>query len=228
MAGAVKALAVTALGAPASATHGKGTIGIVNGIPGQRVDLCINGKEIKSRAPYGGRAFRSLPVGDKLVKIFKADPRKCKGKKLGQKAIELTDDADWTIVINKKFPKFVMFDNAGLGMIPPDGPDFPKVSFAFRHAADLGKVNFFIATEGAFAPATHPIWREGDSASSDGSSPGLRVRLRATRPHKAKTLAQTKFIEFEAGRRYEMYLLGTAAKNAKIINWSRAVSLPTP
>ena len=55
--GASTALMVTAIGAPASAALGKGTIGIVNGIPGQRVDICIKGKEIRSRVPYGGRVF---------------------------------------------------------------------------------------------------------------------------------------------------------------------------
>ena len=226
MTAAVMALAVTALGAPASATHGKGTIGIVNGIPGQRVDLCINGKEIKSRAPYGGRAFRSLPVGDKWIKIFKADPRKCKGKKLGKKHISLAHDADWTIVINKQFPKFVVFNNGKLGRIPPDGPDFGGAYIALRHAADLGNVDFLFTQqlpEAPIDPSAHPVWHEGDQYLIASAVP-IAWRVRATRPHKTKTLAKSGFIHLKAGHRYEWYLLGTKAKNARFIVWTRAIS----
>ena len=216
-----------AIGAPASAALGKGTIGIVNGIPGQRVDICIKGKEIKSRVAYGGRAFRTLTEGSKLIKIFKPDPRKCKGVKLAQKRIELAAGDDWTIVINRHSPKFIMFDNTGLGTIPPDGPDFVVAFSARRHAAELGAVNFLLGVEAPIGPAFHPVWHQGDQALNAVGG-GASYRLRATRPDKTKTLAKSNFVELKASRRYEWYLLGTKAKNAKFIVWSRAISLPIP
>ena len=227
--GASTALLVTAIGAPASAVLGKGTIGIINGIPGQRVDICIKGKEIRSRVPYGGRAFRTLTEGSKLIKIFKPDRRKCKGVKVAQKRIELAAGDDWTIVINRHSPKLTMFANTGLGTIPPDGPDFASSFIAFRHAAELGAVNFHFATfsETPIGPSVDPLWHQGDQVTG-GIGPGGSLRLRATRPEKTKTLVKSNFILLKPGRRYEWYLLGTKAKNAKLIVWSRAISAPIP
>jgi hypothetical protein len=230
IAGAVMALAVTALGAPAAASHGKGTIGIINGDPDRRVDMCLRGKEIKSRAPYGGRAYRSIPAGGAWIKIFKPDSRKCKGKLLGKKFIDLLHDGDWTVVFNKPFPKFVMFDNIGLGLIPPIGAPHAGSALAWRHAADLGLVEFLYNQLGPDIPITpvaHADWEEGDSFASP-VGPGASFRLAATRPHKTKRIAKTKFILFEPGHRYEWYLLGTNHKNAKFIVWNRAMSLPLP
>ncbi len=83
------AMAISALAAPSSALVGKGTIGVVNGIPGQRVDICINGKEIRGNVDYGGRTSKTINSGIKSIKVYKADPRKCKGVKVAQTVIDL-------------------------------------------------------------------------------------------------------------------------------------------
>jgi hypothetical protein len=227
--GAAAAMAVTALGAPAAASHGKGTVGIVNGFPGQKVDICINGKEIRSRVPYGGRAFRTMTPGSKLIKIFKADPRKCRSRKVAQKRIGLVEDADLSYVIGKQAPKFTRFDNMFLGAIPPNGPDTHFGYVAYRHAASLGSVNFHFAvvTDSPIGPAANPIWQRGDQSAGD-VTPGTTYRIRATRPEATSTLAKSRIIEIKHGHRYEWYLLGTKAKNAKFIVWDRRVSQPIP
>lgn len=222
------ALAITMLAAPASALPSKGTIGVVNGIPGQRVDICINGKEIRSNVKYGGRVHRTMLEGTKVVKVYKANPRTCKGVKLAKKVIGLGGGGDLTIVFNKQAPRVVVFDNAGLGFIPPGGTPLPTAPFAWRHAADLGRVQFkytLADPEQLITPAVAPVWIEGDQFATD-VDPGTGMRLRATRPGKAWTIAKSPFLTLEAGRRYEWYLLGTTAKNAKFIVWGRPVSGP--
>ena len=84
MAAAVAALAISALGVPVAAA-GSGKVMIVQGRPGPAVDICINGKEVKSKLAYGKRTFRKLGAGFKKLKVYKKDPRRCRGKKLGQK-----------------------------------------------------------------------------------------------------------------------------------------------
>lgn len=225
------ALAVTAFAAPAAAIPGKGTIGVVNGIPGQRVDICINGKEIRSRVKYGGRTFKTMFEGTKTVKVQKADPRTCRGVKLAKKTIALGPGDDLTIVVNKQWPRVVMFDNAGLGMIPPDGPDDSLGYVAWRHAADLGDVTFkyvqALPEFPSFPAPADPVWTEGDEFKGTWNV-GWAAQLRATRPNKSWTIAKSPLVTIEAGRRYEWYLLGTTVKNAKFIVWSRAVSQPLP
>ncbi len=225
------ALAIAALAAPSSAIVGKGTIGIVNGIPGTKVDICINGKEIRSNVDYGGRAFRTMDSGIKSIKVYKQHEGKCKGVKVAQTVIDLGAFADWTLVVNKEAPKVIKFDNAGLGTIPPDGTPIPAAIFTWRHAADLGAVNFHYRAwmaipEMPVGPAANPLWHEGDQIYS-GTSPGSILQLRITRPDQDKTLAIKK-VTLKESRRYEWYLLGTKAKNARLVIWERAISEPAP
>ena len=233
VAASLTALAVSALAAPSSAIVGTGTIGVVNGIPGQRVDICINGKEVRSSVKYGGRTYKTMNSGIKSIKIFKADPRKCKGVKVAQKAFDLGAFADWTLVVNKQSPKWVEFDNAGLGVIGSGGVAYPGVAlFAWRHAADLGDVTFKyqqLNPENPIGPApavTDPVWVEGDDFRINDYSVGFGFSLRAMRPDKQKTIAKSAMVILQESRRYEWYLLGTKPKNAKFIVWERPVSQP--
>ena len=56
--GAALALMAAALAMPAGAADTKGTLALVNGIPGKKVDVCLNGNEIKSNLAYGGHVFQ--------------------------------------------------------------------------------------------------------------------------------------------------------------------------
>ena len=233
----VSALAITALG-PAAASHGKGVIAVVNGIPGVKVDICINGKEIRSRLSYGGKVFRTMHPGKKVLKVFKTDRRKCRGVKLAKKSFRLAavgpgfpTKADLTLVVTRKSPKVLVFDNRGQGLLPPDGPASPNWYFAWRHAADLGGVNVFrrVLTASPEAPvgtAVNKVWLKGEVLSAgQGDIPGgLGFILRATRPESASTLAKSAAVMFDIGRRYEWYLLGTRASNAKWLVFSRAIA----
>jgi len=48
-------------------------------MPGTKADICVNDKEIKSRVPDGGKTSKVMVSGFKTIKIFKKDPRKCRG-----------------------------------------------------------------------------------------------------------------------------------------------------
>lgn len=223
---AAMTLAITSLGSPAAAAEFKGTIGLVNGIPGLRVDLCINGKEIRSRTPYGGRAFRTLSAGHKVIKIYKADPRRCRGAKIAEKRFELAHNADVTFVVNnKRGKKFTMFDNQELGSVRPILPPPPVAYVAIRHGGILGAVNMFTLAEEATELAAHPVWHRGDSQTFSVSEfEGLLgLGVRASKPGKTWRFAQSPIAPIKIAYRYEFYLLGTNTKNAKFIVWARPI-----
>ena len=229
------ALLVTALGAPASAAVGKGTVAVVNGIPGERVDVCINGREIKSRLGYGGHMSKTINPGDKLLKIYRTDPRTCRGNVLAQATFSLgippNASSDLTLVATKASPqKVVVFDNAGLGIIPPDGAPYGGAFFAWRHASGHGDVNLHYSLfnpEQPWHPSANPIWEKGDQYTLS-SAAGYGFQVWATRPELSQTLAKSPLVVMKTDRRYEAYLLGTNRQNARFIVFSRAVSQLAP
>ena len=217
-------LLVAVLGMPVTAAT-TGALTIVNGRPGEKVDVCLNGKEIRSGLPYGGRVSANFLPGDKVLKIRRAGAGTCRGTLLATKLFPLLAGDDITLVVNRFAPKWVTFDNTGLGVIPPDGAPYTYAFFAWRHAADLGLVNVHYTQQIGPLPAALPVWEEGDQYAQAITLP-FTSGLAVTRPDKSGVLATSPIPTFSASRRYEFYLLGTTGKNAKLIVFSRVVSQP--
>src|SRR5262245_39503813 len=74
--GALAAFASMSFVAPAGAADTTATLAIVNGVPGQLVDVCVNGAEIKSKLAYGKAVLRnSISATEKVLDFYKPDPR---------------------------------------------------------------------------------------------------------------------------------------------------------
>jgi hypothetical protein len=228
---AVGALAITASGMSAAAADPQGTLALVNGIPGKRVDVCINGNETRSGVRYGQAVLRDvIPTGNKNVKFYARDPRTCRGNVLAQTSFVLDPGEDLTIVATRKAPKVVTFDNAGLGEIPPAGAPFANSSFAWRHASEVA-ANFRYRywqpdPESPVGPAADPVWTKGGEVSSP-TTPGTILQLRATRAGELDTIA-VKRAEMGTSRRYEWILVGTSPANTRFVFIDRAISHPSP
>ena len=116
---ALGALLIASLTFPASGADLKGTLAFVNGISGKRVDVCLNGREIKSGLAYGRAIFKNvIGTGAKNLKFYERDPRTCRGKVLAKDSFAIGSGEDVTIVATRKAPKVLRFDNAGLGEDP--------------------------------------------------------------------------------------------------------------
>ena len=64
------------LAMPAAAADTKGTLAIVNGIPGKKVDVCLNGNEIKCSLALRRPVFQNVVgTGNKNLKFYERDPR---------------------------------------------------------------------------------------------------------------------------------------------------------
>jgi hypothetical protein len=232
---AAAALAITALAAPAAAADTTGTLAIVNGIPGAKVDVCIGGKELRSKLSYGGVYRKNvISVGSKRLKFYKKDPRTCRGQLLGSKLINVSAGTDLTIVVTRKAPKVVVFDNASplyMGEVPPRGAPYPATAFiSWASAADFD-TNFiytlYSATVGPspWAPAANPVWSKGDRYT-EGIEPIYIAKLMATMPDDPAAVS-VRSRELEASRRHEWVLVGTNKSNAKFVLVDRGVSQPS-
>jgi hypothetical protein len=239
---AAAALAITALGAPAMGADDKGTLVIVNGRPGTKVDICIGNKELASKVPYGGYFRKNvIATGGKMLKFYKKDPRTCAGTLLAKKYLNVVANYDKTIVLTKDAPKVVMFDNYSpqySGEIPPQGAASPFAYLNWLHAADL-PANFLYTLwevsvpetpwfpNAKVLPAVNVVWVKGDRYFQPIAGDTYIATLRATKPEDPETLAE-KTALMKVSRRYEWVLLGTSAANAKMIVIDRGVSLPSP
>ena len=216
IAGAVTTLAITALGAPAAAGSHKTKLAIVNGSPGKKLDVCVNGKEIKSGLRYGKVIFKTTRTPKAKVKFFQRDRRKCGGKLLAKKVVGL---ADATVVFTRRKPKkVVVFDNAFLAT--PMSATAARVSYG--HAADIGPVQFGFDSEIVepffFGPsAVDPFFKGDQGAWSNSSS--LQI-VWVTFVHKVSPAVELlpPFARYlPRQRRWEQILVGTNDANARLV-----------
>lgn len=218
---AAAALTISALAAPVAAADPK--VAIVQGMPGVRVDVCVNGKEIKSGMPYGGTIFRKFSAGDRTIKVFKRDARKCRGTKLLQQKVSLAEDADVTLVLTRKAPKLVVFDNTGGSAIY--APDF-----FFRHAADLGSavIGFEQIGGGAWTPAAPTTFTKGQQYLWEAANVNVRAtasKLFGRRIATSRWVASpyVTVVSDDLGySKVEFILVGTKNKNARFVTIDRS------
>jgi hypothetical protein len=80
MATVVVALSLVAGGAgSATAAAGKATLWVLHGVPGAKVDVCVNRAEVKSNFTYGQQFSASLPAGSYRVSVRAAASGTCTG-----------------------------------------------------------------------------------------------------------------------------------------------------
>jgi len=223
----VAALAIATFGAPAAAGTPKGKVAVVNGRPGTKVDICINGREIRSGLPYGGKKYKTLWATQKVLKVFKKDPRVCRGTLLAKKRFDLLPGDDLTIVVTRRTPrKVVVFDNSDL-VLPPASP--LDSAFAWRHAADFGGVDFVISFDQVFLfPWIHSgdtRWHKGDEwafpADHDNQD---HVMMLYVSPRSEVIYVGPVFTHVWPGYRYEWIVVGTKGRNAKVVTLKRLIT----
>jgi hypothetical protein len=233
--GLATASLIAALAAPTTAADTKGTLAIVNGVPGQKVDVCLDGKEIRSGLAYGNKVQRPLvATGDKTIRFYRPDPRRCRGTLIARRQFSLPPAADLTIVVTKNAPRIVVFDNAGLGEIPPLGVPTPFAPFAFRHAADIAAdIGYrFWTPPGTDASRTpSAIFTKGQESRSlnvlSGFVPASLIQARAAIVGSPQAIV-SPIIEIFVSHRYEWVLVGTSYANARWVFMDRLVSQPSP
>lgn len=221
------ALAAAAFAAPAAAA--KPHVALVNGIPGKKVDICTNKKEVASKVRYGKKALRRTSTGIKKVTFRVAGPGKCKGQVLAKANMVFANDSDQTIVATKRGgDKIVVFDNVDLGPLPA----FVDTAVAWRHAANIKDVGFSIG----YGPVTIDVWEHaagdifwnrGDQqidVATHGAQSYL-MTMAVVVPFSEGVYAGPIYDTIYPGGRYEYIFVGTREGNAKIVKIRRSLDI---
>ena len=225
------AASVIAATVATSAADVNGTLAIVNGFPGKKVDVCLNGREIASGLPYGRRVLKAnVATGTKVIDFFVPDPRTCRGTRRAKIEFVLPPAGDRTIVVTKDAPRVLAFDNADLGEIPPLGSPSDVAYIVWRNASDM-LVNFRIkgwlpSIESPTSPAADPVFAKGQQRGGDQIADYI-WQVRATLSDTQETLALRRAL-LVASHRYEWVLVGSNPGNARFVFIDRVVSLPSP
>lgn len=215
----VATFAAGSLAGPAMAASST-RLAIVNGVPGSKIDVCVNGKEVRSGLPYGKKVFRTTKTSKATVKFFARNGKRCAGRLLGKSTIGL---ADATVVLTKRKPhRIVVFDNADIEWIYDIDAGLAS-TFAMRHAADLGALTFKYDADGLdldpVVPAFDPTWQKGDQTPRRivGVYGHSFMAVFVTRPAQYDPFVEPDVIWLRFKRRYEWIVVGTTRKNARIV-----------
>ena len=213
------ALLATTLAVPAAAQVTEtGRVVFVNGIPGTRIDICVNGREIRSGLPYGRQKAKRLFAAQKLITIFKKDPRRCRGRLLARKRFDLLPDAELTVVATRGRPDRIrIFSSTDLVAGP---------SAAFRYAGDMGPVSLKfdmwlkVIGDEPLVPvnpvANGVAWAKGSYSSAPFPENAV-VRVKARRYGRTRVIAVSPKVEYDFGRCVEWILVGTRGTNARFV-----------
>jgi hypothetical protein len=107
------ATSVLALGGTAAAAR-PATVNVVHGVPGAKVDVCVNGDEVKSGFVYTQKFAAELPAGEYKLAIKLAEPGNCDGALVRTKNVELKGGKNYTVIAGltkKGSPKLFAFMN---------------------------------------------------------------------------------------------------------------------
>jgi hypothetical protein len=195
----------------------------VQGLPDVAVDVCLGRQEVISKFVYG-RFMMGLVTSDTYrLRVFVADQQTCRGEKLIDTQVTLRPGANTTLVygIFGGAPGVRRFKND----ITLPSPDVSTVTM--RHAARAPAVDGYVKGAETSVIVAGPACPDLTVGRSCGPIP---MPVRATqfvvkRASDGRVLARaTETVE--PGRAYQVYLLGTRAKNYLIAYiWQDALVL---
>jgi len=204
------------------AAAASGRVAIVNGIPGKKVDVCINGKEVRSGLKYGKTTVRTLSNGSKSLRLRVARSGRCTGASLGGRQLAIANGTDLTIVGTKFAPdKVLLWENTqgtpGLGLV------------MLRHAADIGTVGFKYATPDDGQPwfdgAADDPWIKGAFGWGNRTDGTLMIWW-AHQPPAQRVIAGPYQLVVEADMRHESILVGSNLGNLKFARFKVPIEQP--
>jgi hypothetical protein len=134
------ALAVGLMAAPATAAS-TAKLWVLHGVPGAKVDVCVNGDEVKSNFTYKQRFSADLPQGTYKVRVRAASAGECKGAVILKADPKLMAGKNYTAVagLNERgAPALFLFKN---DVSPTDGKN---ARLSVRHTAAAPKVDVWV------------------------------------------------------------------------------------
>jgi hypothetical protein len=207
-------LVVGTLAAPAVAANPR--LALVQGIPGKRVDVCIDDAEVRSNVRYGAWFQRNVGTGAHTVKF------RCSGKVLASRTLDLEADDDITLVATARSPKVVVWNNLG-APAPVGNIDW----IAVRNASDVRDVLISVLVGSIVNPSALPqTWDKGDQWRQNYGTSSVSVFVGASQMGAATPFAgPDQYIAYQ-GRRHELILVGSKPRNARFVGVVRSTIAP--
>lgn len=208
------AFAISALAMPVSAGT-PATVFVAHGIPGAKVDVCVNGAEVRSNFRYGRQFKAELPAGNYRVKVYLADPRECRGVKVIDEQLALSDGLNATAVAR------IINGAPGLQVFVNDlDIDGPGASLTVRHTAKAPTVDVYLAgTVDLAIDGSEPTIADFPRGASAGPVP-IKPNTYAwwvTLADQTAPVIGPAVAYLEAGVAYQVHAVGTKPSNYRFI-----------
>ncbi len=126
---------------PAAAAPPKATLWVLHGVPGAKVDVCVDGAEVRSNFNYKQRFSAKLPAGTYDVKVRAASAGECMGAVVLKAKPKLAGGKNYTAVAGLSkagAPKLFLFRND----VSKTGAGNARISV--RHTAAAPKVDVWV------------------------------------------------------------------------------------
>jgi hypothetical protein len=207
----VTAILVVGALAPGSAAAATRTrVFYLHGIPDVPIDVCLRGEEVASKLVYGRFLMDLVPSDTYRLRVFAADQRTCRGEKLIDTQVRLRPGGNTTLVFG------VYGGEPGVRRFQNDisVPSLDVSTVTMRHAARAPAVDGSIKGAPTSISAAGPDCRGLTVGQSCGP---VTVTPRSTqflmrRVSDDRVLARVTE-SVAPGRAYQVYLLGTRARN---------------
>jgi hypothetical protein len=134
------ALAMGLMVAPASAAA-KAKLWVLHGVPGAKVDVCVNGSEVKSNFTYKQKFSADLPAGTYKVRVRAASAGECMGDVILKANPELKAGKNYTAVAGLDAagsPELFLYKN------DVSRTDGKNARVSVRHTAAAPKVDVWV------------------------------------------------------------------------------------
>jgi hypothetical protein len=206
---AMAALSMFSMTGASAADPAGATVWVAHGIPGVKVDVCVDGAEVRSNFKYGNRfALKDVPEGRYNIKVFVVNKDKeCGGTLAIKQRVDLTNGLNATAVAK------LIDGTPGLAIFVNDLAVSSDASVTVRHAANAPEVDVWV--NGGTAPLVEGL-AEGDEAGPVGVGPGVYSSW-VSLPGDYAPVIGPDVAMLESGNAYQIIAVGTDADNYRFI-----------
>ena len=206
------AMALGLMAGTASAGGATGaTVWVAHGIPGVKVDVCINGGEVRSNFKYGNAfSLEGVPAGRYTVKVRLASSGECKGAVAISEKVDLTDGLNATAVAQlvQGAPALKIFVNdIAIG-------DSDNASVTVRHTAKAPTVDVWV--NGGTGPLVSGL-AKGDEAGPVEVPGDAVYSYWVSAEGSSAPVIGPDVAELAPGTAYQIMAVGTDASNWRFI-----------
>lgn len=201
MAAGMVALSLMATAGTASAKAADAKLWVLHGIPGAKVDVCVNGSEVKSNFKYKQRFSADLPAGTYKVKVRAADPGVCAGAVVLAAKGKLGAGKNYSAVAGlsaKGAPELFLFRN------DVRKTDAGNARLTVRHTAAAPKVD-------VWANGAPLITGVPNGASWNAQVPKDDYTVRVAPAGTTTTVIGPRTFSLDKGMAYQVYATGNAS-----------------